>query len=357
LRRGGVETQDKMSARLRWQRENAGNAGNTGNYQNYLDNFDRGEYTPNERQQTPMYDQFQAPEGSDLPTYTPGADLPQYNAQGNVPEYNAQGYVPGYNSTGQFNFNLENDPIYQFQLEEGLKAATRQANASNMSNSGGILDELQKRGTGIAGAYQDAAFQRQLAGSRENYGRGVQDYGIDAARGRELYNRGAQDYGINAARDREVYGRGVQDYGINADRNNTMFNRNISNYGIDTDRANQLYGRGVGEYGMDVSRNQDLYGRDQQYLNRLSALASGGQNAAAQLGGYGSSAAANAGQLGMQGGLAEANQWQGINNAVQGSIANYLTHDLYSNNPYLMGGAYTGMGNPYNSMNSFGGGR
>ena len=366
------QTQDMMNAR------NKSQAAPTGGYQNYLSNFDRGEWIPSgERQDSPMYDPFSPPPGSQLPTYTPGADLAQYGATAGASPYTAQGYVPGYTPTqqspeyqsqGQFNFNLENDPIYQFQQQEGLQAAERKLNAMDMGNSGNILDALQKRGIGIAGQYQNEAFGRQLAGSQENYGRGVQDYSIadargadnynrnvqdyniEAGRGRELYNRGAQDYGINFDVNRDAYNRGTTDYGINANTNNTMFNRGISNYGIGTDRANTEYGRGQNEWNLNqLGMNTDAYGREQNYLNRLAQLSGSGQNAAAQLGGFGASSAANMGSLGMQGGVAQANQYQGVNNAIQGSIGNYLTHDLYSNNPYLGYGGPTG-GNSINGM-------
>ena len=203
-----------------------------------------------------IYDPFSAP---------PGSELPQWGG------------------SNPFQFNLEDDPIYQFQRDEALQATERKLNAMDMGKSGNILTALNDRAANVAGTYQDAAFGRQLAGSQENQ------------------------------------------------------NRMLTDYGLGTDYANTQYGRGVGEYGMDVNRSNDIYGRDQNYLNRLAQLSGSGQNAAAQLGGFGANSAAQIGQYGMAGGQASANQWQGANNALQGSIGNYLTHDLYSNNPYLMG--------------------
>jgi len=342
-------------------------------YNKYLADFDKGEFTPNERQEMPMYGQFAPPPGSELPTYTPGADLAQYNPTAGASPYTAQGYVPGYTPTeqapeyqsqGQFNFDLQNDPIYQFQRDEALRATDRKYNAMDMGVSGNVLAALNDRAANVAGTYQNEAFGRQLAGSQENYGRGVQDYSIadargadnynrnvqdyniDAGRGREIYGRGVQDYGINFDVNRDAYSRGAQDYGINANTNNTMFNRGISNYGIGTDAANALYNRGQNEWNLnDYGMNQDIYGREQNYLNRLAAQSGGGQNAAAALGGFGANAASNIGQFGMAGGQAQANQYQGVNNAAQGSISNYLTHDLYSNNPYLAGNNTNYLGN------------
>lgn len=210
----------------------------------------------------PMYDAFNRPAGSRLPRYE---------------------------GQGDFEFNLEDDNVYRFARDQGLEAATRHANAGGHNNSGNILDELARRSAGYASQYQNDAFNRQLAGSREN------------------------------------------------------FNRGISEYGINTDRANSLYNRGVGEYNMGAARNTDIYGRDQNYLNRLSNLSGGGQNAAAQLGGFGAQSASNQGGYQMMNAANQNSMYQGINNAAQGSIANYLAHDLYSNNPNMLyGGGVSG---------------
>ena len=68
-----------------------------------------------------------------------------------------------------FEFNLENDPIYQFSRDEGLNAATRRMNASGYGNSGNILAELQNRGNLFASQYQDRAHGRQLGEYNMNY--------------------------------------------------------------------------------------------------------------------------------------------------------------------------------------------
>lgn len=185
---------------------------------------------------TPGYDAFTAPSGSDLPEYQ---------------------------STGEFNFDLENDPVYQNQLAESEKAIKRYMAGKGYANSGNILYELGNNAVTQAGKYQNDAFNRQLAQSRENYG------------------------------------------------------RNVSDYGINTDRANTVYNRGVNEYGMGVGRNQDFYGRNQDYLNRLAALSGTGQTATAYTGNQGADAS-NA--------LADLNiaRGSGYNNAIQGGLENYL---------------------------------
>ena len=235
-------------------------------------------------EQMPMYGEFNPQSG--LPVYSPTAGMPEYENQ------------------GRFNFNLENDPVYQFSRDEALRAATRQANATGSGNSGNVLAELTRRAAGEASRYQNEAFNRQLAGSQENFGRGVTEYGIDADRNREMYNRGVTDYGL------------------------------------DTNRANTLYDRELGKYSADVARNQDMYGRNQNYLERLRGLSNTGMQAATNQAGndiwWGGARAANFQGVGVP--VNTSNQYvaESINNAAQGYLQNSLLRD-YLNSPTRSG--------------------
>ena len=307
-------------------------------YNKYLADFDKGEFTPNERQEMPMYGQFAPPPGSGLPEYGGSLNTLAYSPTGGPPAYqNTAGAPPQFNGGDRFSFNMEDDPGYQFTRDEALQATQRQQNAGGNQFSGNILTALQDRAGGVASKYSDMYRRAALGESQANYGRDVTQYGADTARNQDIYGRGVTDYGINNARNQDMYGRGVTDFGINNALNETQQNRGLVDYGIGTDRANTMYGRGVGEYGMDVSRNQDVYGRDQSYLNRLAGLSGTGQNAAAQIGAFGQNAANQSANAIMMGGQATANQWQGANNALQGTISNYLTHNAMQNNPW----AYT----------------
>ena len=143
-----------------------------------------------------------------------------------------------------FSFNLENDDIYNFAQDEGLRAATRRMAQGGHGNSGNILAELQNRSSGIASQYQNDAYGRQLGTHQQNYG------------------------------------------------------------------------------------------QEQNYLNRLQNMSGSGQNAAAQMGGFGANAGANQGNISMQNAANQGQMYQGINNALQGGIGNYLQYDYLNNNPY-----------------------
>jgi len=193
-------------------------------------------------------------------------------------------------SGGRVNWDtnaLLNDPGYQFTRDQALQGTQRAQNAGGNAVSGNVLAALQDRAGGVSAQWGDMYRRANLAENNENYGR--------------------------------------------------SYNESNLNYGRDIGENELNYGRDVGEWNMNErGRNMDMYGRDQNYLNRLEGLSRGGQNAAAQQGSTIMNSGAQQGGYAVQGGAADASAWTGLNNAAQGGVANYLTHDLYKNNPYLM---------------------
>ena len=65
------------------------------------------------------------------------------------------------NGIGSFEFNLEDDPIYNFAIDEAMRGTGRQYAAQGMGNSGNVLAALNDRAVGVASQYQNDAFNRQ----------------------------------------------------------------------------------------------------------------------------------------------------------------------------------------------------
>jgi hypothetical protein len=90
----------------------------------------------------------------------------------NVNPYSYQaGQAPGAYQQGQFNF--QQDPGYQFQLQQGMNAIQGGAAAQGGLLSGGTLKALQKYGTGLANQSYNEAYNRYLQG--QNLGMNVQN--------------------------------------------------------------------------------------------------------------------------------------------------------------------------------------
>lgn len=235
--------------------------------------------------------------------YTPG----QFQYSGQMPTGEP---LPEFAGGNRFNFNLEGDQGYQFARDEAIKAANREGAGSGKYGSGNRLAEIADRVTGIASQYADQAFNRQLTGSRENYGRDVSEYGLNYGRAQDMYGR-------------------------------------------DVSREATDYSRALTGYGLDYQRDQDMYGQHQNYLNRLSAISGLGQTAVGQSAASGSNmanAVANINQANAAGQANAANTRYGAyNNAVQGGISNYMLYNNLQQRPGpVAGDAYQPSYNYYN---------
>ena len=68
-------------------------------------------------------------------------------------------------TAGTFNFdstNLQNDPGYQFQLQQGMKALSNQGSAAGLLNSGSTLKAMANYSQGLAGTSYQNAYNRAL---------------------------------------------------------------------------------------------------------------------------------------------------------------------------------------------------
>ena len=98
--------------------------------------------------------------------------------------------------------NLEEDPGYQFRLQEGEKAIRRAANAGSGARTGSTFKALQAHGQGLAAQEYQAAYDRalqQYATNRQNRFRETDDQFS-----RDAFNRQSQ------MRDQDIAYRGAE---------------------------------------------------------------------------------------------------------------------------------------------------
>ena len=193
--------------------------------------------------------------------------------------------LPEFGGRDRFNFDLEGDAGYIFARDEGIKAANREGAAGGKYGSGNRLAEISDRVTGLASTYANDAYNRQMGTSRENYGRGVNEYGLD-------------------------YGRNTDMYGREVNKEASDYSRSLTQHGLDTDRES------------------NIYGQNQNWLNRLAAISNTGQTANMSSAASGSNMANAVGNINMANasnqGNSSYNRYGAINNAVQGGIGNYF---------------------------------
>ena len=137
-----------------------------------------------------------------------------------VNPYNYQmGQAPG--AYQQTPFSFQQDPGYQFQLQQGLNSVQNSAAAGGGLLSGATMQALQKYGTGLAAQDYNNAYQRYILG--QQLGMGIQNQGYNQyAKTTELGMGNAQEtYNSQAQQANAAYGRMNQlaGYGENAARN------------------------------------------------------------------------------------------------------------------------------------------
>jgi hypothetical protein len=292
-------------------------------------------------------------------------NLPTNNVSA-YPEFGAPGSVaPGTYDASKIP-DFQQSPGYQFQLSEGQKALDRSLAARGLGLSGAGVKEGIRYATGLAsqdynnyfnqrqqelarrqGVFNDYQTQR-LANIAQQEGLTQDEFNRALALSNTAYGRGQQAFENRTNLSNIAYNRGQQDFATQQAAANNNFLRQL-------ELSNTAYGRQQGE-------QQNAYNQYQDYLNRVASLAGIGQTATTQginlgqnyasnlgnlytnqgntlatLTGQQGQAAANAAIARGQGAAGVAQAWgnvsQGINNAIQGGLQNYLTYNYWKNNP------------------------
>jgi hypothetical protein len=280
---------------------------------------------------------------------------------------------------------LNDDPGYQFRLEQGMKALNAQSAAKGGLMSGGALKAAQRYGQGLASQEYGAAYNRALGQNQLAYGRALQEnqdlYGRSrdknvmdwqrAQYGNETtYNRALGENQLRYARELQGNQMGYEraltgnqlDYNRRLAQNQMTYDRALTGNQLDYNRAltqNQLgYERGLQgnqlQYGRAYQQNADeaaralsgyqtnlntqLALRNQQtdLLGRIAGLGSGAQsqqaglsaNLAQQLAGNitGAGASQAAGQVGASNALTQG--LSGVGNAANSYLQMQLLNSL-----------------------------
>ena len=125
-----------------------------------------------------------------------------------------QGYQP---LNEQFEFDaadLEDDPGYQWRLEQGRKGIERAGSAGGLLGSGRTLKRMGKWSQGLASQEYDRAYGRAWDefGRRENqtlgaYGRATDEYDRRYSQGLDAYGRAVQQWGLEYGKETDSYNR------------------------------------------------------------------------------------------------------------------------------------------------------
>jgi hypothetical protein len=337
-------------------------------------NWDTGQYTPSSATPGMQYDPYGPPSPGQPATgnYSYGAStaLPQAPNINYTPSWTAYGVSttlpslptkdvsaypsfgsPGSVAPGTYDASaipdFQQSPGYQFQLSEGQKAIDRSLAARGLGLSGASVKEGIRYATGLANQDYNNYFnqkQQELARRQSVYNDYQQQKLANIAQQAGLTQ---DEFNRALALSNTAYSRGQQDFSTEQAAANNNFLRQL-------ELSNTAYGRQQGE-------QQNAYNQYQDYLNRVASLAGVGQTATTQginlgqnyasnlgnlyttqgnvvsnLLGQQGQAAANAAIAQGQGAAGTAQAWgnvaQGLNNAAQGGIQNYLLLNYLNKN-------------------------
>jgi len=253
-----------------------------------------------------------------------------YQFSGAPYQFSAQPYAfsqQPYNFSGQqYAFGapnpqqvLQQDPGYQFRLQQGMKALNQQGAAAGQMFSGGQMKAGQQYGQGLASQEYDAAYNRALGQNQLAYGRALGENQLAYGRGLDV-NQLAYQRGLET--NQLAYGRGLQenqlgyqrDYQANQDYWNRVMQEQGTAFGQEMQR-NQL------GYGRAYQQNQDQYQRALQEFQVNQQARQQRYNELANLAGMGATQSQNAANLTMQYLQGAAPFVAGVGTAQAGGIA------------------------------------
>lgn len=161
--------------------------------------------------QRQMFEQNQANMQPWLQTGTRAlGQLESMNNQGafSMPDY--QSPAP-YQAPQPFSFDYsqyQNDPGFQFQLQQGMRALDNSASARGGALGGNQQRTAQQFGTGLASQNYGEAFQRALGGYQTNANVGLNAYQTNANTGLAGYQANMMNKGQNFGRYSQLAGLG-----------------------------------------------------------------------------------------------------------------------------------------------------
>jgi len=158
--------------------------------------------------------------------------------------------------------NEQNDPGYQFRLDQGNKQLQRMAAARGTVLTGGTVKDLTQFGQDYASNEFDKVYARDYGEYQNNYAHAIGEY-------EQAYNKALQEYD--------------QKYNIFQGNQSSIFNRLSSLAGLGQVSANQLSSQGLnaaGNYGSMLMNGANAYGNYlTQGANANAAGRIGGANA------------------------------------------------------------------------------
>lgn len=151
---------------------------------------------------------------------------------------------PDYSNLQNLAGNIQNNPAYQFRMQQGMDNVGRQASSKGMLQSGNYLKDLTDYAQGLASTEYDREYQREFGLSNQRFANQVEGQG-QAFRNVTLANQAAQDrfnrYALLTGAQHVMPGAAITAAGQNAFGYNAAAQDNLGRLGGAAVNAYQNY--------------------------------------------------------------------------------------------------------------------
>jgi len=306
-----------------------------------------------------------------------GQNAPQFNQfqQGQSPAYQSfqQGQAQGYNPTqrgqdpsfqqfnrsadptfqradaGNFNFNYEQSPGYQFARDEGIKSIEGRASAQGRRFTGGTDKERVQYASGLAAQDYGNQFNRARGSFEADRG-----FGAGQSAQQNQFNLGNYQFGAgmdaNQLAQQNQFNQGNYQFGTGTDINQNQFGAGMGqenfqfnqNMGFQDQQGANQYGQNAFQFNQNMANQNNAYAQNManqnywqgQGMNQQENQFAANYNQGANLQNYNMDSQQNQFQAGLEGGLAD-----------QGYGSNVNLANMYIGEGEALGNAALGVGN------------
>ena len=250
--------------------------------------------------------------------------------------------------------DFEEDPGYQYRLEQGNRGVENSAAAKGSQLSGATLKALARFNQNEASNEYSNVFDRFMKQKLAQYDQSVGDYGRAETQRLDKYGQRKDEYNLNEQQRQAKYGIATDQYNRADAQRKDQYQQRVDKFGRDEDQRRDAYAQLTDQYNRNENQrinqygiSKDDYGRavdeEGRNYNRLAEIAGIGQrvnesNASAgraygqQVSANTTNAASEAGRYGLAAGSANASGTLGTANAITSGMNNL--YGIYKNNSF-----------------------
>lgn len=265
--------------------------------------------------------------------------------------------------------DFEEDPGYQYRLEQGNRGVENSAAAKGSQLSGATLKALARFNQNEASNEYSNVFDRFMKQKLAQYDQSVGDFGRAEGQRLDKYGQRKDEYNLNElqrqakygiatdqynradAQRRDQYGQRVDKFGRDEGQRREKYQQRVDEFGRLEDQRRDAYGQKTDQYNRNENQRINQYGISQdsysravdeegRNYNRLAEIAgigqrvndsnaSAGRSYAQQVSANTNNAASEAGRYGLAAGAANASGTLGIANAITSGMNNL--YGIYKN--------------------------